>query len=82
MYYLYVIINEGGKTYVGQTNNLSYRIALHNSNKVASTKNKGPWQIVHKEIYPTGAEAMSREKYFKQGAGYRYLKELTSRGVA
>ncbi|TSC86412.1 MAG: putative endonuclease [Parcubacteria group bacterium Gr01-1014_8] len=73
MYYVYVI--RGPKQfYVGSTNNLRRRFNLHNSNKVFSTKNRGPWQLVYYEASTSIKDAHIREKYLKTAWGKRYIK--------
>ncbi|MBK7255132.1 MAG: GIY-YIG nuclease family protein [Ignavibacteria bacterium] len=53
MYFTYIIKSvKTGKLYIGQTNNIENRIWKHNSNKVFSTKNRGPWKLIYvKRVY-------------------------------
>jgi len=37
-------------------------------------KQKGPWQLIHKEKYSTRGEAMKREKFLKSGRGREWIK--------
>jgi len=62
--------------YTGSTSNLQARLQQHNCDASASTKNRGPWDLVHHEEFATLAEAVRRERYFKTGRGREELKKL------
>jgi len=48
MFYTYVIRSKkDGKWYTGFTNDLRKRFKEHNSNKVISTKNRGPFELIY-----------------------------------
>ena len=64
------------QTYVGQTDDLSERLKLHNEGRVRSTKGFGPWQVLYCEEHETRGEAMRREKWFKSRSGRRRIKRL------
>lgn len=77
--YVYILQSEStGKTYVGQTSDLGKRIAQHNNPECRFTmwtkRNKGPWKIIHTEVYSSRGEAMKREKYLKSGQGRDWIK--------
>ena len=76
MYYVYVLENPKKKWYIGQTDNLEYRLARHNNNKVRSTKNRGPWGIKYMEEFSTRTEAMRKEEFLKSGKGRKFLKTV------
>ena len=58
MFFTYILQSlKSGKLYIGQTNNIQKRLSKHNENEVKSTKNRGPWKIIHFEIFATRAEA-------------------------
>ena len=65
--------------YVGHTTDLETRLNFHNNGKVKSTKAFCPWKIVYSEEYESTDEARKREKYFKTGAGRRFLKGIKLR---
>jgi len=78
MYYVYVIRNQKTeKLYFGCTNDLKARVEKHNTNKVNSTKYKGPWEVRYYEAFFSKADAFNREKKLKQN--YRGLQELKKR---
>ena len=81
MYTVYVLVNNQGLHYVGQTNNFERRFSEHNEGQSKFTKNKGPFTVLLKEIYSTRSEAMQRERFLKSGKGHELLKEITYRSV-
>jgi len=77
---VYVLRSEStGRRYVGQTNNLSRRLSEHNSiehnRHKFTSRNAGPWTLVHEERYDTRSEAMIRERWLKTGRGRAWLDE-------
>ena len=58
-------------TYVGYTNNLVKRVALHNSNKGAKFTRGRKWKLIYKEKYNSKKEAISREYYIKNNRSLR-----------
>ena len=77
MYFVYVIKSTvDGRLYKGLTSDLQKRIYEHNRGKTKTTKAFKPWELVYYEEFSTRDEAREREKYFKTGAGRRFLKSL------
>ena len=72
-FYVYMLISKGMKsvTYVGYTNNLKERIALHNSGKGAKFTRGRQWILIYKEKYKSKKEAISREYYIKNNRTLR-----------
>jgi putative endonuclease len=80
MYYTYVIQSEkDGRFYTGFTKDLRHRLNEHNSGKVTSTKNRGPFSLIYYEACLNEQDATAREKYLKTGMGKRYLKNRLKR---
>jgi putative endonuclease len=79
-WYVYVLRNPDGKLYIGQTRDLSFRVAQHNDPKHTLTRTtkrfRGPWGIVHSETFPSRSAALAREKALKSGQGRAWLKDL------
>jgi len=77
-YYVYVLLNPEGKSYVGQTTDLRRRVAQHNDpdfrGALHTKRHKGPWRLIHREEYPTRSEAMRRERELKSGKGREWIK--------
>jgi len=77
MFYVYVLRSQStGRLYVGYTSDLDHRLGQHNDGVTKSTKNRGPWEIVHREAFPARSEAMKREKFLKSGQGRGQLKTI------
>lgn len=81
MFWVYVIKNNSGKIYIGQTANLEQRLKRHN--RVLKSKprsytriNKGPWRVAYNEQYAIREEALRREKYLKSHIGRNWLKTI------
>ena len=58
-------------TYVGYTNNLKKRIALHNMGKGAKFTRGRKWKLIYKEKINSKKEAISREYYIKKNRTFR-----------
>ena len=72
-FYVYMLksLSRRPVTYVGYTNNLVKRIALHNSNKGAKFTRGKKWKLIYKEKYNSKKEAISREYYIKKNRTLR-----------
>ncbi len=86
LFWVYVLISEcTGKRYVGQTDDLAKRIAQHNSvehnPRKFTSRNAGPWKLIHSETFETRAEAMAREKWLKSGVGRAWMNETFGRAA-
>ena len=78
MYYTYVIQSEkDGRFYTGFTKDLRHRLNEHNSGKVTSTKNRGPFSLVYYEACLNEQDATAREKYLKDRHGKALSKKQT-----
>jgi len=66
--------------YTGSTSDFDHRFEQHNQDQSASTKHRGPWEVVHREDFATLAEAVRRERYLKTGKGREELKRLLAEG--
>ena len=74
-YWVYVLRSRSsGRLYTGSTNNLERRLGEHNQRHTASTRGKGPWEIVYREKVGDRAEARARERFLKSGRGREFLK--------
>lgn len=75
-YYTYILKNIQGRYYIGSCKDLERRLKEHNRNAVSSTKNKGPFRLVHKEEFLTITEARKRENQIKSFKGNSKFKKL------
>lgn len=65
--YTYILRCADDTLYCGWTNDLTARLAAHNSGKGAKyTRGRGPVTLVYSEIFPTQSEAMRREAEIKK----------------
>ena len=69
--YMLKSISKKSVTYVGYTNNLQKRIALHNSGKGAKFTKGRKWVLIYKEKFNSKSEAISREYYIKNNRSFR-----------
>lgn len=74
MYYVYVLLCEDKKLYVGYSENLRLRINQHNKGYIRSTKNRLPLKLIYYEACINQKDALKREKYLKTTWGKRYIK--------
>jgi putative endonuclease len=78
MFFIYVLPSQSsGKRYVGQTSDLDRSLKEHNDplpnpGKYTS-RNAGPWIVLHREQNKTRAAAKSREKWLKSGVGRAWI---------
>lgn len=80
MFYTYVIRSKKDKKcYTGTTADLRKRFNEHNKNKITSTKNRGPFDLIYYEGCIDREDAFIRERYLKTGMGKRYLKNRLKR---
>lgn len=76
MYYVYILQSEKDKSlYIGFTPNLRGRLLKHNKKQVLSTKSKTPWKLIYYEAYLERKDATGREKFLKNGSGWRFIKK-------
>ncbi len=81
MPFVYVLRSSvTGRLYTGATTDLDRRLLQHNSGLSRSTKNRGPWVLVHKEELASLADALRRERFLKTGRGRDELQRIL--GVA
>ena len=64
-YEVYVIQSEGGKYYIGLSEDINKRLKEHNAGLSNYTKTKRPWTLVHIEKFETLSLARQREKQIK-----------------
>ena len=73
VYLLINIIKNRATTYVGYTNNLDKRLALHNSSKGAKFTKGRKWTLIYKKCYKTKSLAMKNEYLLKKNFKIRNL---------
>lgn len=75
-FFTYILISSNsGNYYFGHCENLSIRLAQHNSGKVGSTKARRPWTLHYYEEFHAKSEAYKREQFLKSFDGRKWLYE-------
>ncbi len=79
VFYLYILQSGStGRFYIGQTQDVSERLAYHNANYSKSLKNRGPWKLVYTETFSTRSAAVCRERELKSWKDRRMIEKLLS----
>jgi len=83
IFWVYVIRSQSsGKLYVGQTDDVQGRVRQHNephkNRSLFTTRNLGPWVLVHQERCSSRREAMRLERTIKSRGISRYLADIAS----
>lgn len=72
----YILMCENGKMYKGYTGSFKQRMLQHfNGFGGATTRRLKPVYILHHEEYDSKQAAMAREKFYKSGDGYYWIKK-------
>lgn len=78
MFSVYAIYNpKHKKIYIGQTENLTERLRLHNEHtfKGYTSSFDGEWQLIYSENVDTRQQALIREKQLKSHRGRQFIKQ-------
>lgn len=83
MHYVYVLKSlKDQMSYIGSTNDLKERFALHNKGEVPSTKPRRPLKLVYYEAYADETDARLREKSLKlKSRAYAQLRKRIIRSL-
>jgi len=77
---VYILQFEGGKFYVGSTDNLIRRLKQHTDGHTPSTKRLGQGKLVLKQDYQTLREARSIESKLKALKRRDYIAKIVQDG--
>ncbi len=83
MFFVYILQNQVGRFYVGQTHDLAQRLDSHNDAgpvHAKFTRKNGPWQLVWYQEYPTRSAAVTRERQIKAMKSSRWILENLLKG--
>jgi predicted GIY-YIG superfamily endonuclease len=77
MYIVYVLINTKypDRIYIGLTDDISRRVAEHNSDKSSYSRKYGPWEVATYITFSRKNKAVDFERYLKSGSGFAFLKK-------
>ena len=79
LWVVYILESEkNGKRYSGMTRDFEKRLSEHNTGKSKFTSTLMPWKLVYKEMVSGTENARIREKYFKSGAGRRFIDKIVN----
>jgi len=82
-FFVYTLLSlKDKKFYTGFTTNLKQRLSEHFYGKVASTKFRRPFKLVHSEMFLNEIDARAREIFLKSGFGRKQLKQALKRTLA
>jgi len=74
MFYVYLLLDDNKKIYIGYSENLERRIKEHQNNKVYTTKRMKNPKLFYYEAYSNEELAKERESKLKQyGSSYHGL---------
>lgn len=77
MWQVYILQSQSsGRFYIGHTADLVRRLQEHNEGQTVSTRNRGPWQLVHKEPFETKSAAYAREREIKSWKSAARIRDL------
>jgi putative endonuclease len=77
MYTVYILRSKkSGRTYIGQTDDLTKRLVRHNTGQVKSSKHDAPFDLMAKKEVASRSEAMRLEKFLKKQKGGQGLDTL------
>ena len=76
-FYVYILQSlKDFSFYIGQCDDLDFRMSKHFDGQSTYTSSKGPWRLVYFEVYKSRSEAIIRERQLKRTKSSRYLKWL------
>ena len=74
-FFTYILEDQKGNLYIGQTANLEIRLKWHNMGNSKYTKNKGPWKLIFSKKWATRTEASKFEIYLKSLKNPKYIRK-------
>ena len=78
--FVYILQSDSsGAFYVGSTSDLPRRLGEHQRSQSPYTRGRGPWKLVHEEVFATTAEARRRERQIKSWKSHRTIQEVMDR---
>ena len=81
MFYTYILQNQKGQFYIGQTSNIEDRLKRHNAGRSKYTHKRGPWTVVYVEQYSTRQDACKREREIKRWKKKKRIEQLIALGA-
>jgi putative endonuclease len=73
---VYILRSEkNSDIYIGSSEDVRNRLALHNEGRVKSTKGYRPWKLLEQEEFGSRGEAVLRERFLKSHQQKEKLSE-------
>ncbi|MFH1214616.1 MAG: GIY-YIG nuclease family protein [Candidatus Neomarinimicrobiota bacterium] len=72
--------NPKNRYFIGQTQDLTNRLAEHNHGESRSTKSGIPWTLVYQREFDTRSEAMVYENHLKKMKSRKFIETLLKSG--
>jgi putative endonuclease len=81
-YSVYVLWSDSAQRfYTGSCADVQDRLQRHNAGQSKATRYGVPWRLVHREEFPSRAEAVRRECFLKTGRGRDELRRIIGNSV-
>jgi putative endonuclease len=80
-FFVYILQNNEGRFYIGQTSNLVARLIRHNQGKVTWTKSRGPWKLAFSQQFSSRSEAMAEESLLKKLKSKKAIETYINQSV-
>lgn len=79
-YYTYILLShKDSRLYIGYTEDVHKRFALHSAGSVRATRHRRPLELIYFEAYKNQLDAKKRETFLKSGSGHRFIaKQLNN----
>jgi len=78
--YVYILEDNGGKYYIGSTNNLDTRMRQHNNGHTQTTRNMDEPVLVFSQEYATLKKARDVERRLKKLKRKDYIRKIITDG--
>ena len=80
-YSVYILKSKkNGRYYIGCSRDVLSRLNEHNLGLSRATKNRGPWDLVYEEQFPSLSLARQTEKILKKRKKISFLDRLVASG--
>jgi putative endonuclease len=77
MPFVYILRSDtSGRFYIGCAEQPLGRLTEHQRGQTIYTRGRGPWTLVHEELFETLSEAPKRERQLKGWKSHRSIQEL------
>lgn len=77
MYYVYILKSQAdpNRIYIGQTDDVTQRLYVHNTGGSIYTAKYKPWILISSISFETKKKAIEFERYLKSGSGRAFIKK-------